>query len=392
MSANLGNSQLAKARLSEAVERGLEAGRRVIPRILNEVPQDEIQAAKQTALVLSPGVARYRTRLGESPITEYALRQLCERVGGTKFAAYALEQLELSKPPARDGKRLAAGELQEDENPNAWRAENLERLAREHFEHAGGRYLIRRLGGEVRGVLSDTFRRLDCRPMLAAFLEAAQKWGGKPAGGELTETRAVVRILIPKIHEIRPGEFVVYGMQYGNSDFGAGSYSLTYYLLRLLCLNGMTGEKTLTQIHLGKRLSEDIELSAHTHELDTKTLVSATIDTVGYLLSDEVLDKRTKAIGELAGVSDMPVSEALRRTGKRLSKKEEEAATALYEGPDKLNLPEGNNLWRWANALSFLANDEKEIPNPDRRIELQEIAGRLLPQDAPRPRKPTGKR
>ena len=34
----------------------------------------------------------------------------------------------------------------------------------------------------------------------------------------------------------------------------------------------------------------------------------------------------------------------------------------------------------FALALSFLANDEKKIPSADRRIELQEIAGRLLPQ------------
>lgn len=378
MTANLGNSALARVKLEQAIANGMDAGRRIIPRILAEVPQDEIQAARETAIVLSPGSVQYQTRTGLSPMSDHAFLQLTDRLGGTKFVAYAREQLSLSKPPERDGKRRASGEGPE-ENPNAWRAELLEKVFAGHFEHSKGRYLIRRVGGQVRGVLSDVFKRVDCRPMVDAFLAAVKARGAVPAGGAITETRCVVRVIVPKIYEPTPGEFVVYGMQLANSDFGAGNYALSDFAMRLLCFNGMTGDKQLRQIHLGKRISDDIELSAKTHELDTKTLVSATIDTVGQLISDVVLDKRTKAIGDLAK-QELTFEEASRKVTKSLSKAERVAAQDLYEGPDVLNVPEGKSMWRFANALSFIANDEKKIPSEDRRIELQEMAGRLLPQ------------
>src|SRR4029077_9558132 len=312
---------------------------------------------------------------GVSPISDFAFAQLTDRVGGAKFAAYAAEQLALSKPKAVRGRN---GQQTVDDS-DAWRALHVQDLAARHFDHATGRYLIRRVGGQVRGVLSDQFKRVDCRPMLDAFLGAVQSRGAVPAGGAITETRCVVRVLVPKIYEPTPGEFVVYGMQFANSDFGAGTYALSDFVLRLLCLNGMTGDKQLRQIHLGKRISDDIELSAKTHALDTKTLVSATIDTVDKLISDVVLDKRTKAIGDLSK-QELSFEQAASQVGKRLSKSEREASEEIYEGPDVLNVPAGKNMWRFTNALSFLANDEKKIPSADRRIELQEMAGRLLPQ------------
>lgn len=374
LGSNLGNSALARVKLEQAIANGLDAGRRIIPQILNESPQDEIQAARETALVLSPGSALYRTRSGESPISDYAFSQLTDRLGGAKFAAYASEQLALSRPRTVHGR----GGVRVDDS-EGWRAAHVQEVAARHLEHASGRYLIRRVGGQVRGVLSDSFKRVDCRPMVDAFLGAVQKRGAVPAGGEITETRCVVRVIIPKIYEPTPGEFVAYGMQLANSDFGAGTYALSDFLLRLLCLNGMTGDKQLRQVHLGKRISADMELSAKTHALDTETLVSATIDTVGQLISDVVLDKRTRAIGELSR-QELTFAQAIAQVGKRLSKTEREATEEIYEGPDVLNVPQGKTMWRFTNALSFLANDEKKITSADRRIELQEIAGRLLPQ------------
>jgi hypothetical protein len=385
MSANLGNTALARVKLEEAIENGRAAGLRVIPRILNEVPQDEIQLASTTQLVVKPGQALYQTRLGLSPMTDHAFRQLCERAGGDKFAGLAGQLLEGSKPSPRDARMRQAGELQEEENPNAWKADLLQDAAGRFLEHARGRYLVRRMGGKVHGVLSESFRRLDCRPMLYAFLEAAKKFQAVPAGGEITETRAMVRILVPKVYEIGPGELVVYGIQFGNSDFGAGNYAISDFLLRLLCLNGMTGEKQLKEIHLGKRIGGDLELSNETHRLDSEALCSATVDVVGHLLSDVVLEKNTTEIARLRA-TELTYEQAAREVGKRLSKAEADKVKDLYEGPDVLNVPQGKDMWRFANAMAFLAKDEKAIPNADRRIELEEMAGALLPSAAPLPK------
>lgn len=362
MTKNLGNSQIARAKLQQVIERGQAEGSSVIGRILSEVPQDEIQAARETRVTVDKGLVCYRTRLGETPISDYAFSQLCERAGGGKFGGYAAQLREESRNEGSE-----------------WAGRLLEHAAGQHLIQQDGRYLIRRLGGQVRGVLSDSYKRVDCRPMLDAFLGAAQKIETVCAGGSVTETQAVVRIVVPRVYEIVPGEHVIYGLQWQNSDFGAGAYGISDFLLRLLCLNGATGAKQLRAIHLGKRIQDDqVELSARTHALDTETLVSATIDTVGVLLSDTVLDKRTRALAELAE-QEINLKDALATVGKTLLKKERDAVVESYEGPDTLNLPAGNSMWRFSNALSFLANDEKKIQSADRRLELQALAGSVLP-------------
>jgi hypothetical protein len=54
-----------------------------------------------------------------------------------------------------------------------------------------------------------------------------------------------------------------------------------------------------------------------------------------------------------------------------------EPAASAFDGPDVVNLPAGNTLWRASNAISWIANAESVAA--ERRLELQELAGQLLP-------------
>lgn len=354
-----GTSALARARLEEVIERGRVQGRRVIPTVLDVVPDDEIVAASTTRFAINPGgVPFYSTPIGTQPLSDHAFAQLMGRIGIP--TGFAREQLETSS-----------------EEDSKWRHASIERLVRDHLEHTNALFLVRHLGGLVRGVLSNSFRRLDCRPMLLAFLEVVNELGGVPVDARLTETRLVVRVVIPEVFEPSPGEYVVYGLELSNSDFGAGEYQISIFVLRLVCLNGMTAEKELSKRHLGSRLSMDLKYSRETYDLDQATLVSATRDTVRRLLTPDALTKRSAEIARLTA-SELPFAAALPLVQKNLLKAEKEALRDCYEGPDRLNLPSGQHLWRFANAISWLANDEQLVKNEDRRIELQQMAGRLL--------------
>jgi hypothetical protein len=94
------------------------------------------------------------------------------------------------------------------------------------------RVLVRRVGGEVRGVLSDHFRRIDVRPSIQAFLEEAMKAGAIPLSGLISETRASLRVILPTIYEPVLGEVLAIGAALTNSDVGHGAEEVSLFLDR----------------------------------------------------------------------------------------------------------------------------------------------------------------
>jgi hypothetical protein len=59
------------------------------------------------------------------------------------------------------------------------------------------RYLVRDVGGRVRGVLSDAYRRIDSRPTVDAITTAAQEARAIIVDGIYTETRVSLKVVRP---------------------------------------------------------------------------------------------------------------------------------------------------------------------------------------------------
>jgi hypothetical protein len=60
------------------------------------------------------------------------------------------------------------------------------------------RYLLRSVSGEVRGFLSDRYRRLDSRPIIDAFAKAVQAKGAVPYEGYVTDTKIALQAIMPQ--------------------------------------------------------------------------------------------------------------------------------------------------------------------------------------------------
>ena len=88
------------------------------------------------------------------------------------------------------------------------------------------RYLLRSLQQEVRGFLSDSYRRIDSRPVVEAFATAVQEKGALPYEGYVTNTKIAIQAIMPEVYEPVPGEVVAYGLSLENSDFGNGALSV----------------------------------------------------------------------------------------------------------------------------------------------------------------------
>jgi hypothetical protein len=353
----------ARTRLETAVANGLRSAGPVIEQVLSQLPQDEIVAAQKTTLeVDANGRARFVTPEADSMLNDHAFGQLISRTGApVSYARDLLASLREGKPEEREA--------------NRWRGDLLQHMVSQHLQHASERFLVRRVDGVTRGVLSDAFKRIDTRPMLDAFVKTASDLGAVPLSGHATETRVAVRALIPRIYEPVPGEAIAFGLHYGNSDFGAGAYHVTAFALRLWCLNGAVGDAELKKTHVGARLADNISYSRRTHQLTERALVSQTKDVVRALLGTDAIEAKLDAIRAVHS-KEVDFETAWKTVGKTLSKGDKEAAKVAFESPDTINLPAGQTMYRFANALSWVANHKET--GEEKRLDLQAISGKLL--------------
>lgn len=243
-----------------------------------------------------------------------------------------------------------------------------------HDGAADERYLVRAVDGQVRGVMSDRYRRLDSRPLLERFAEKCQAVGAVPIDGTVTDTRFALKAILPTVFEPIPGEVMALGIEWSNSDYGAGLHAVRAFIFRLWCSNGATMENALAQVHLGGRLADDIEFSRSTYALDTRTSVSALGDVIDGTLGAKKIVALLEGIkgANAKGVEWKNVKSGLQ---KKLLKSELKAAEDAFESEDVINLPEGKSLWRVSNAISWLAGKSEDS---DRKLELQRLAGSIL--------------
>lgn len=350
----------ARRQLDELVKNGQRSAGATIERVMSQIPDDALVRAESMSFE-APG-RHVTTTSGELTrrLHPNALSQLCSRIGVP--GGYVQSLLDCEDPDGDDH----------------WRRPLLETVLREHTKHHPGRFLMRSVEGEARAVLSDKYRRLDSRPLLDAFVGACKKVGAVPYEGLSSGLSASVRAIIPRVHEPVPGEALVFGLSWSNSDFGTRAYSLSTFVLRLVCLNGLVGQNQLKQVHLGGRLPEHLEFSQKTYQLDTKTMTSATKDVVTASLGKKAVQAQVERV-RAAHSGAVNWSSAWRRVSKELNKLEQKTVKDAFEGPDVLHLPSGKTPWRLSNAVSWLANS---VEDPERKLDLQKLAGVLLPEAA----------
>lgn len=268
--------------------------------------------------------------------------------------------------------------LLQTEDP--WGRELLAHNLRTIFENrlAKGRYLLRSVNGELRGFLSDRYRRLDSRPIVEAFATAVQAKGALPYDGYVTDTKIALQAIMPEVYEPIPGEMVAYGLSLENSDFGNGALSVRAYLLRIWCSNLAITQEEMRQIHLGKRLDDSVLYSNRTYELDAQATVSALKDVIGGQLNADALSRRMESI-RAANDRAVDPKHARESLKKQMLKSEVEDVIDAYNSADTYNLPAGHTTWRLSNAISWIAGQTEDA---ERKLDLMKIAGEILPKVA----------
>lgn len=294
---------------------------------------------------------------GQFSVHSNAVRQLADRMG----------------VPQRYLLNLAGGD--------EWAQQLAAHLLNEHSSWTQrSRVLIRTVGEQVRGVLSDSYRRLNSVEILTAFVQEAAGQGAVISDAYMNDTKVWAETILPTpitIPTAKNGDVIIFaGARFSTSDYGDGAVDMRAFLLNGACLNGMVRESVMKQVHLGSKLPDNLQLSQRTYELDTRTTVSAVRDlTRGLFSRDNIMQKAI----EIQAASEIDVD--FEREIKKLTK---DGGLLKAEGQAVEKILMNNNpddgvqgaatLWKLTQAITAHA---REL-TPERSRELHEISGALM--------------
>jgi len=239
--------------------------------------------------------------------------------------------------------------------------------------------LVRAVGDEVRGVLSDQYRRLNSIDIVQNFIGSAYSQGAVLADGLMTDTRLFMEVLLPEplIFETPKNgtQVMAFGARLSTSDYGDGALELRTFTLNGVCLNGMVRESVMRTVHLGSRLPDNLQLSERTYKLDTRTQISTMSDLTKGIFSKETILREMEQIQD-ASYMEINLDKEIKELPKRgLSKGEAETVgRILVNGRQDDGVAGEPTLWKLVNGVTALARDTEG----GRGRELQEIAGKLM--------------
>jgi hypothetical protein len=215
---------------------------------------------------------------------------------------------------------------------------------------------------------------MDSRPIVEAFATACQTIGAVPVEGYAMETKIAIKAMLPYVFEPVPNEVMAFGICLGNSDYGDGALSLRGFVLRLWCTNFAITEECLRQVHLGRRLDENLTFAEDTYAADTRAMSLAVRDIVAGQLAPPKVDEFC-ALVRRANDEKIDPKAALAGLKKAVAKAEAEAIVTAYNTPDIEMLPAGNTKWRLSNAISWVAGKTED---QSRKLDLMRLAGDCL--------------
>ena len=257
------------------------------------------------------------------------------------------------------------------------------------FEEKAGqpvRFLHRIVGHELRGFLSRRFNRhLASGPLLRAFVEQCRAEGARPIEASTSAVRNSLKCLLPMVFEVVPGEHICLGAEWGNSDFGAGKMSVSQTVWRVSSGTAAVLDDGLSKAHIGSIIEDsDVEMSDDTAKKEVLAQQGAIRDHVRQYFSKTTVERMLIAL-RAAHDEQIPWSKLRVRLRGILSENNLEwLKSALDTGDSIIDLPPVShtsggervpNFYWAASAVSALA---AKTEDPDKKIELQKEAGKLL--------------
>lgn len=369
-------AQRARQRLENKLRLGEESQNRLLEQVAATHIIDKLVPPKKIH-ILCQGPGTPHVAIGDSPLDRmfdihpHALGQMCSVIGFPRNYARRLRQ-------GADWEKALF-----DHNMNTLFHEGTYLDRRKNTT----KFLMRFVNEELRGFLSRNFNRhLASLPLLRGFISACGQVGAQPVSATTSAVSFSLKSFLPYVFEPVEGEFVAFGAAWSNSDFGSGRMKVALTVMRITSGTMSVLEDALSRVHIGSIIQEsDLEISDHTAAKEVEAQVSAIHDTVSQQLAPEPVNRLCTAIAA-AHDEQVPWHRIKAELGRLLQKKElEDVKKMLESGEDDIvDLPPPGQTdsgvpiatrWWASNVVGWMAEREQ---NPDRKNDLQQLAGDLL--------------
>lgn len=241
------------------------------------------------------------------------------------------------------------------------------------------RFLLRTVDNEVRGVLSDSYKRINSKLIINAFFKEVKESDGQLADVCLTPTRYWMEALIPRIIDV-PTEkngmvHMAFGVRIGNSDFGDGALDIRSFMFQAICTNGMVRESLMKKVHLGRKLEDSLMLSEKTYALESETMASIVRDITKQALNTSQIRTNIAAIQRAAATGISLDKEFLNLAGQGVAKGEIiELKNLMVQSDPNDGIFGEATIWSLCQGLTALGRNI----SGRREREFAQIAGELL--------------
>lgn len=310
------------------------------------------------------------------------------QAGGALEIAFALKEETETEADFFAGKLATTGHEQLASYLNIPKAyydrmnvqENIDLLAKNvQFwanKQVNDRRMIRTLDGNIRGILSDRYRRLDNNDLLIAMLPILKEAKAQIVTCEITDRKLYVKFITHQMEgEVKKGDIVTLGGIISNSEVGFGALNIQPLILRKVCDNGLIlNEIGYKKYHVGRKQKEetiDISYSDETNAAKDKAFWLETRDVIKQTVSQITMDKALTVMRASAGIKIDNPQVAMELVTEKLRLNEDESTNVLT------HLINGGDLSNWG-MLNAITRTAQDVASFDRSIELESLASQML--------------
>jgi hypothetical protein len=148
-------------------------------------------------------------------------------------------------------------------------------------------------------------------------------------------------------------------------------------MMNVICTNGMVADSMMSEVHIGGKIPENIQISEETMILDTKAKAALVTDIMGSVFTEDNLKQQAQWIRD-ASRMELDFDKALKELPRSVfHKKDTEVLTKIFMENDPANgLEGGNTLWRFAQGMTAMARDSQ----PERKRDIERVTGDFVNQ------------
>ena len=287
-------------------------------------------------------------------VNDVALNQITTKVGISK--KYADKMLDGHKSLFND-------------NVNYW------------FTNTPKSQMIRTLGGTVRAVLSDKYKRVDNDMIAEQVLPILLDKEYDIKSCAITDTKMYIKASLPSLQrEVNKGDVVESGVIISNSEVGHGAVNVSPFIHRLVCLNGMVmNDSRLQSRHLtsSQATIDGVYevLSDEAKELDSKALLTKVRDVVASTSDEMRFEEQVQMMTDASQIKIKRPKKVIELLENKFDLTKNEGESILENLINRDDKQPMSNLWSVVNSITALGNTMDDY---DRGTKMQEIGGRLL--------------